>query len=644
MASSPSPIRVAVLTVSDTASSNSSADKSGPKAREILGQNPSKYRCVADKIVPDEVTLIQKAVKAWTESGEVDLILTTGGTGFGVRDRTPEAISVLLERDAPGIVHLLLSTSLQKTPLAILSRPVAGTIRDSLVVTLPGSVKAVKENMDALLANGAMEHAVDLIRGGSGCGAHAAMGSSGGGHSHGHHHHHHHDHHAPQPRILSHDPSQAVSARNRVSPYPLISYEEAMKLINDAIAPLSTVTRRVDSSLRGFVLAEDVVSPSEFPPTPTTSADGYALKSSTPAGTYKVVASHNHSLSQELPEGTIYRINTGAGLPVGTDAVIMVEDTRLVSTFDEDGEEKEVETLAQVSPGENVRDPGSDVRKGDLVLPKGERITGAGGEIGTLAFVGRKEVAVYKKPVVAILSTGNEILDLHTTSSHPPGSWTSWDTNRPSLHAALESLGYEVLDLGIVHDEMDAHVSAIQKGIDNADMILTTGGTSMGPADLLKPAIERHFKGIIHFGRVTIKPGKPTTFATIPLADGKAKPMFALPGNPASALVTFYMFVLPALRRLGGWPEKMCQLPRVQVELQSSMRLDPRTEFHRVFIRSDSQGLKAFSTGGQRSSRVASLSGANGLVVLPQRQKDGPESVEKGQKVEAVVISEIQMM
>ncbi|EEB93898.1 hypothetical protein MPER_07385 [Moniliophthora perniciosa FA553] len=191
----------------------------------------------------------------------------------------------------------------------------------------------------------------------------------------------------------------------------------------------------------------------------------------------------------------------------------MVEDTRLVSTH-EDGEEKEVETLAQVPPGENVRSPGSDVRKGDLALQKGERITSAGGEIGTLAFVGRREVEVYKKPVVAILSTGNEIIDLNTATSLSSESWSSWDTNRPSLQATLEGMGYEVVDLGIVRDEIQSHVSAIQTGLDKADIILSTGGTSMGPSDLLKPVIERNFQGTIHFGRVTIKPGKPTTFPT----------------------------------------------------------------------------------------------------------------------------------
>ncbi|ESK81646.1 molybdenum cofactor biosynthesis protein [Moniliophthora roreri MCA 2997] len=646
-----SPIRVAVLTVSDTASSDASADKSGPTIREIFNQDSSKFQCVQDQIVPDEGPSIQRAVKAWVDSGGVDWIVTTGGTGFGVRDCTPEAISVLLEREASGIVHLLLSTSLQKTPFAALSRPVAGTIRNTLIVTLPGSVKAVKENMDALLSNGVVEHAIDLIRGGSGREVHATLAkagsiSSSSGHTHHHHHHHHHNHHPPQPRIpqiLSHDPSQAVSTRHRVSPYPLISYDDAMAIIYATISRLPAERRKVDASLKGFVLAEDVYSPSDFPPNATTSVDGYAVTSSTLPGVYKVVTSSTHSLSSPPPEGTIYRINTGAQLPVGTDAVIMVEDTRLVSTH-EDGEEKEVETLAQVPPGENVRSPGSDVRKEDLALQKGERITSAGGEIGTLAFVGRKEVEVYKKPVVAILSTGNEIIDLNTSTSLSSESWNSWDTNRPSLQATLEGIGYEVVDLGIVRDEIQSHVSAIQTGLDKADIILTTGGTSMGPSDLLKPVIERNFQGTIHFGRVTLKPGKPTTFATIPLPDGSHKPIFALPGNPASALVTFYVFVLPALRRLGGWPDKLCKLPTVRVELQTPMRLDTRTEFHRVIIRSDEDGLKAFSTGGQRSSRVASLSGANGLVVLPQRQSGLPEMLEKGAKANAIVIGEIQIV
>lgn len=183
---------------------------------------------------------------------------------------------------------------------------------------------------------------------------------------------------------------------------------------------------------------------------------------STPAATdapgiYKVVTAKTHALADPLPAGTVFRINTGGPLPAGADAVIMVEDTRLHSTHkDASGaevEEAEVETLAQVAPRENVRAPGSDTRQGDLVLERGTVLHAAGGEIGTLAFVGRKSAQVHKRPVVAVLSTGNELLDLQDPKPMQ-GEWGGiWDTNRPSLQAALEGMGYEVVDLGIVPDE-----------------------------------------------------------------------------------------------------------------------------------------------------------------------------------------------
>ncbi|KII94617.1 hypothetical protein PLICRDRAFT_185708 [Plicaturopsis crispa FD-325 SS-3] len=667
-----SPIGAAILTISDTASVDESLDKSGPAISTLVAKHGVEIRGYL--IVPDDEVQIRQIVATWCELGTIDWVITTGGTGFGVRDRTPEAIKPLLEREATGIVHLLLSASLKHTPLAALSRPVAGTVKNTLVVTLPGSVKAVTENITALLEDGVLNHAIELIRGGSGSSVHASLGAGRDSttpqpeaHAHHHHHHHHHghsSHNAPQPRTvqLSHDPSLPVSARHRISPYPLFSFEKALYTIMSTIEPLAVIERPVNSLLRGHVLAEDIFAPQNVPSSQTTSVDGYALRSTDPLGIYTVLTARTHAISSSLPPGSIYRINTGGPLPAGSDTVIMVEDTRLISTHAEDGEEKEVETLAQIPPGENVRAPGSDVKKGDLALPKGIVIRSSGGEIGTLAFVGRPKVHVYRKPVVAILSTGNEIVDLHGyVNPEVDSEWGGiWDTNRPSLQAALEGMGYEVLDLGIVRDNIDAHVEAISQGLERADLLLTTGGTSMGPSDLLKPVIERHFNGTIHFGRVTVKPGawiiyqcpyqftprtstgKPTTFATIP-AHGKAKPVFALPGNPASALVTFHIFVVPALRKLGGWPAEQCQLPRVRVQLHDSMRLDARTEFHRVIIRAGTEGLQAYSTGGQRSSRVASLSGANGLVILPPRVEGGPVKLNVGDLVEAVVIGEIQM-
>lgn len=659
------PIRVAILTVSDTAFADATTDRSGPIIQDIITSHHGEVE--SDKhyrIVPDTVEAIQIIVKEWGDSGNVDWIITTGGTGFGVRDVTPEAIIPLLDRAAPGLVHLLLAVSLQHTPLAALSRPVAGMIKSTLITTLPGSVKAVKENMDALMRGGIVQHAVELLRGGTGARVHAILAGgeqrsmSHNGHSHGHDHgthvhHHHHDHHTPTPRsvqVLSHDPSAPASARHRKSPYPLIWFEAALDHLHANIEVLPAETRIVDNNLREYILAEDVHAPQDVPSTFTTNVDGYAIRSTDSPGVYKVLTRFP---TTPLSEDTIYRINTGSPLPPGTDAVIMVEDTQLVSTDDETEEETEVETLARIPAGENVRLPGSDVRKGDVVMLKGDRITGRGGEVGSLVFVGREKVRVYRKPVVAILSTGNELMDVQmreASSTTPVEGWGGiFDTNRPSLRAVLESMGYEVVDLGIVPDDVEAHVKAIQRGLSEADMILTTGGTSMGPTDLLKPVIERNFGGTVHFGRVAVKPGKPTTFATIPFEDeggrrGK-KPIFALPGNPASALVMLYVFVVPALRKMGGWTEEMCQLPRVKVQIQHLMFLDPRTEFHRVVIRigKDSGVLKAYSTGGQRSSRVASLSGANGFVVLPPLGLTGAKVAEVGTVLDAIVIGELEM-
>lgn len=257
------------------------------------------FDCRSPVIVPDEEEQIKAFIKSHSDKGDIDWIVTTGGTGFGVRDKTPEVIipdelrkcsilsimyllqvvSNLIEREAPGLVHLMISTSLKHTPLAALSRPVAGTVGNTLVVTLPGSVKAVKENLEALISGGVVNHAIDLIKGGTGKRVHTELASSGtsafaaastnsqNSHEHHGHHHHHHVHDVPLPRTnLSHDLSQpsepnygsgsrdlscsrrsTVSARHRVSPYELVSFETAMDSILEQVLPLRTVQQAVSS-------------------------------------------------------------------------------------------------------------------------------------------------------------------------------------------------------------------------------------------------------------------------------------------------------------------------------------------------------------------------------------------------------------
>lgn len=232
--------------------------------------------------------------------------------------------------------------------------------------------------------------------------------------------------------------------------------------------------------------------------------------------------------TEPVAAGSIYRINTGAPLPPGADAVIMVEDTEIVSRHAGGaGEEKEVKVLAQVDAGENVRAAGSDVALGEKVLEQGDVISGVGGELGTLAFVGRRSVrpcacfvddrtqadldiqaAVHRRPIVAVLSTGNELVEILDTRTKPTSSFSAIpDSNRPSLLSILHHLHFDTVDLGIIGDTMEATKAALKRGKEEADVIISTGGTSMGVGDLLKPCIEREMNGTVHFGRVAMKPG-----------------------------------------------------------------------------------------------------------------------------------------
>jgi gephyrin len=233
-----------------------------------------------------------------------------------------------------------------------------------------------------------------------------------------------------------------------------------------------------------------------------------------------------------LEQGHICRITTGAPVPLGATAVVMVEDTRLIDQVG--GVETRVEILDIATPGMNVRDVGSDLMKGDLVLPKCTKVSKLGGEVGLLTSAGVRTVYIHKRPKVAILSTGSELVDAKDESPLSYGQIR--DANRPALKHALVSAGYEVIDLGIASDDPDILEKTIKDGLKNADVLITTGGVSMGELDLLKPVIERRLGGKIHFGRVSLKPGKPTTFATVNLPTPKQ--IFALAGNPVSGTRT----------------------------------------------------------------------------------------------------------
>jgi gephyrin len=555
----------------------------------------------------------------------------------------------------------------------MMSRPVAGVRGKSVVVTLPGSPKGAKENLQAIIKT--LPHACRQAAGADSRALHsggtkkleaeAGLSSAAGasaprqhadGHVHqgSHHHHHHHTHgHGGMVRhtkpdetsgAFSNDPTLGPSRRYRESPYPMISVERALELIREHTPAPSVVSAKLDGTVVGAVLAEDVKSPENVPAFRASIVDGYAVvvpNDGNIKGVFPVVAV-SHAAPQDglqaLREGQVARITTGAPLPPGATAVIMVEDTLLRAMTDDGLEEKEVEILAEkVKAGENVREIGSDVDQGAVLLRKGEAISVVGGELGLLASVGIADVSVFRRPIVGVLSTGDELVDSERPGELRPGAVR--DTNRPTLISAARHWGFEVVDLGIVRDKQDRLEGTLRDALKRVDVLVTSGGVSMGELDLLKPTIERTLGGAIHFGRVCMKPGKPTTFSTVPVKDDggtrRLKPVFSLPGNPASALVTFHLFVLPSLQRMCGHAAP--GLAKIAVLLAHDFQLDARRpEYHRATIEVNEAGvLRASSTGSQRSSKVGSLRGANALLALPA----GEVPLKKGTKVTALLMS-----
>lgn len=571
-----------------------------------------------------------------------------------------------------------------------MSRPVAGVRDKTLIITLPGSPKGAKENLEAVIK--LLPHACLQAAGEDSRAMHvggvkkleADAGVSASGSSAGHHHHGH-CHAAPKAhtslseRPHSNDPTEGPTHRYRASPYPMVSVDEALQQISQHTPDPTVVEVPVSTALVGSVIAEDVYSQESVPAYRASIVDGYAVivpdsahEGPSTKGVFPVVsvthANDSGDLSPLKP-GTIARITTGAPLPPNANAVVMVEDTELASTTPDGKEEATVEILTdEIGFGENVREPGSDIALGSKILSRGDLITPVGGEIGVLAATGTKTVKVFRKPRVGVLSTGDELVEHDDPRTLTGGQIR--DSNRPSLLSCLSAWGFPTVDLGIARDtpasELENALRDALRGIGRAsssvDIIITTGGVSMGELDLLKPTIERSLGGTIHFGRVSMKPGKPTTFATVPFKPAtsgsrESKLIFGLPGNPASALVTLNLFVLPSLHKLIGLgagessttltkPSLSPQLglPVVAVVLTHHFPLDPkRTEYHRAVVtasRCDGR-LYATSTGskgvGQRSSRVGSMASANALVIL----RAGRGVAIKGEIVEALMMAPV---
>ncbi len=422
------------------------------------------------------------------------------------------------------------------------------------------------------------------------------------------------------------------------SAYPMLAVDQALDLVLSHAQPLPPVT--VDLlAAQGLVLAAPVYAADPLPPFRAAVKDGYAVVAGDGPGEYPVVgqSTAGHTPDFVLHPGQVAYITTGAPLPKGADAVVMVEQTQPLGDVGEAG--PRVQIQVQVQPGHDVRPVGVDVAAGELVLAAGGLIGPA--EIGLLATVGADRVLVHPRPRVAILSTGDELV----APGELPGPGQIRDSNRAMLLAAVAALGGIPVDLGIAGDDLDQLSDRLAVAFDHADVLITSGGVSMGDLDLLKPLLEE--MGQVHFGRLRMKPGKPCTFATVGVADwddqGEEVPrtvlVFALPGNPVSSLVTFYLMAGPALRKLAGWPNP--HLRRVQAHLGQPLRLDPeRPEYHRAILRwdrvlNDGQGgYVALSTGSQSSSRLLSMRTANALLALPAAEGE----LAAGAVVEALII------
>ncbi|XP_057199483.1 gephyrin a isoform X6 [Triplophysa rosa] len=866
--------RVGILTVSDSCFRNLAEDRSGINLKDLV-HDPSLLGGIiaAYKIVPDEIDEIKETLVDWCDEKELNLILTTGGTGFAPRDVTPEATREVIEREAPGMALAMLMGSLNVTPLGMLSRPVCGIRGKTLIINLPGSKKGSQECFQFILP--ALPHAIDLLRDavvkvkevhdaledlpspppplspppttsphkqtedkGVQCEEEdeekkdsgvASTEDSGSSHitaaaiaakipesiisrgvqvlprdtaslsttpsespcaqqsrlstascptpkarltscsstysvteaSRREFRAHLDDvitlksrystldqlhsrleglkddrrnHRTFDSRVQSRCSSKEnilrashsavditkVARRHRMSPFPLTSMDKAFITVLEMTPVLGTeiinyrgpsagdmatparkgVWHQSGSSWRkmplcsgpetkaetrslasaghtpryctdgmGRVLAQDVYAKDNLPPFPASVKDGYAVRAADGPGDRFIIG---ESQAGEQPSltvmpGQVMRVTTGAPIPCGADAVVQVEDTELLRESEDGTEELEVRILVQARPGQDIRPIGHDIKRGECVLSKGTHMGPS--EIGLLATVGVTEVEVQKFPVVAVMSTGNELLnpedDLH------PGKIR--DSNRSTLLATIQEHGYPTINLGIVGDNPDDLLNALNEGISRADVIITSGGVSMGEKDYLKQVLDIDLHAQIHFGRVFMKPGLPTTFATLDI-DGARKLIFALPGNftyrdtgatlleavplsdieasrlpvppptrgsnPVSAVVTCNLFVIPALRKMQGILDPRPTI--IKARLSCDVKLDPRPEYHRCILTWHHQEPLpwAQSTGNQMSSRLMSMRSANGLLMLPPKTEQYVE-LHKGEVVDVMVIGRL---
>ena len=399
----------------------------------------------------------------------------------------------------------------------------------------------------------------------------------------------------------------------------MIRLEEALEIILSEVKTLSTERVEISSSLER-VLAEDVHADFDIPGFDRSAMDGYAvIAGDTSSATsnrpvlLEVIADlpAGYRTKKILKKGKAVRIMTGAPLPQGADAVVMVEDTK--------EEEDRVRIFRKVKPGDNISFAGEDVKKGELVLKEGSLIRPA--EVGMLAALGKENVMVRKKPTVAIVSTGDELIE--------PGDRLEegqiYDSNSFALSSQVRKCGAIPRRLGIAPDKKEELISKIQEGL-SFDILLLSGGVSVGAYDLVKEATEQAGVKIL-FWKVAVKPGKPTFFG---IRDHTL--VFGLPGYPVSSMLNFENLVKPAIYAMLGRKEKRI---RVEAYLESSVRSrGKRRNFIRVKLMRERGEYRALPAPSQKSGVLKSMVWADGFIVVPEEM----DEIRKGEKVQVQLL------
>lgn len=397
----------------------------------------------------------------------------------------------------------------------------------------------------------------------------------------------------------------------------MIKAEEALKIINDSVNSLSTQEVKLTEALER-VLAEDIKADIDIPLLDNSAMDGYAVKSSDTLNISQAKPKildviedlkAGYLASKKVGSNQAVRIMTGAPVPEGADGVIMVEVTK------REGDNR-VKIFKEVAPCENIRRKGEDIKKGECVIKKGTLLDAA--HIGMLASLGRPKIKVIRRPEVAILATGDEVIDLDEELT--PGKLRS--SNSYTLYSQILRCGGIPKNLGIAKDNIGELEAKIREGLDS-DLILTSGGVSVGDYDLVKPVLTK-MGADIKFWKVAIRPGKPLVFGTI-----KNVPMFGLPGNPVSSMMGFEVFVRPAILKMLGRDDDS----RKEVDAVLEEDIEKKKKGLRYFLRAetrwDNGTYLTRTTGPQGSGILKSMALANSLIILPEEG----EGVKRGARV-----------